>query len=214
MNVFRTQKKPFESILEAGLNYWVRSQCKSIGSLKITIKGLSLGFINNQISDIHLIAKKVNFKNLHFDELDLKAQLIKVKLNLIKKDSNIISITDDFNIEGRLSMSEDNINQVLKSKKWDSFDIWIKSNFFNAQENLYSNIKDNFLIIKAFDGYQNKINIEEKIFSLYAIDGKLVFKETNSCHEKSFPMEESIYINDAYFSNNSINFSIISKVKP
>ena len=99
MDVAKKQKTPFEHLLETGLTYWVRSQCKSIDSLKINIKGLSLGFPNNTVSDINLIAKEVNFKDIHFEQLNINAEFIKFKINLMNKSGGILSIEDDFKIE-------------------------------------------------------------------------------------------------------------------
>ena len=105
MGVDKNQKTHFERLFETGLTYWVRSQCKSIDSLKITINDLSLGFPNNEVSDINLIAKEVNFKDIHFEQLNINAEFIKFKINLMNKSGGILSIEDDFKIEGSLSMS-------------------------------------------------------------------------------------------------------------
>ncbi len=99
MGVDKKQKTPFERLLETGLTYWVRSKCKSIGSLKIIIKGLSLGFPNNQVSDINLIAKEVNFKDIHFKQLNINAELIKFRLNLSNMNGRFLSVEDDFKID-------------------------------------------------------------------------------------------------------------------
>ena len=212
MGVDKKQKTPFERLLETGLTYWVRSKCKSIGSLKIIIKGLSLGFPNNQVSDINLIAKEVNFKDVHFEQLNISAELIKFKLNLMNRSAGILSINDDFKIEGRLSMSSKDINLVLSSLTWFSLKEWIISSFFSQQTNINSQIKNNLLILQAFDS-TNKKNFEEKIFSLQSKSGNLLFRDINSCYEKDLPIEDSICIKDTYFSGDKVNFIIESTVK-
>ena len=213
MGVDKKQKTPFEHLLETGLSYWVRSQCKSIDSLKITIKGLSLGFLKNEISDINLIAKEVNFKDIYFEKLNINAELIKFKLNLMNRSKGVLSIKDDFKIEGRLSMSSKDINLVLSSLTWFSLKEWIISSFFSQQTNVNSQIKNNLLILQAFDSTNNKKNLEEKIFSLQSKSGNLLFRDINSCYEKDFPIEDSIFIKDTYFSGNTVNFLIESTVK-
>ena len=213
MGVDKKQKTPFERLLETGLTYWVRSKCKSIGSLKIIIKGLSLGFPNNQVSDINLIAKEVNFKDIHFEQLNINAELIKFKLNLMNRSKGVLSIKDDFKIEGRLSMSSKDINQVLSSLTWFSLKEWIISSFFSQQTNVNSQIKNNLLILQAFDSTNNKKNLEEKIFLLQSKSGNLLFRDINSCYEKDFPIEDSIFIKDTYFSGDTVNFLIESTVK-
>ena len=213
MDVDKKQKTPFEHLLETGFTYWVRSQCKSIDSLKINIKGLSLGFPNNKVSDINLIAKEVNFKDIHFEQLNINAEFIKFKINLMNKSGGILSIEDDFKIEGRLSMSSKDINLVLSSLTWYSLKEWIISSFFNQQTDINSQIKNNLLILQAFDSTNNKMNFEEKMFSLQAKNGSLSFRDINSCYEKDFPIEDSIFIKDTYFSGDKVNFLIESKVK-
>ena len=213
MGVDKKQKTPFERLLETGLTYWVSSKCKSIGTLKIIIKGLSLGFPNNQVSDINLIAKEVNFKDIYFEQLNINAELIKFKLNLMNKNGGILSIEDDFKIEGRLSMSSKDINLVLSSLTWFSLKEWIISSFFSKQTTLNSQIKNNLLILQAFDSTNNKKNLEEKIFSLQSKSGNLLFRDINSCYEKDFPIEDSIFIKDTYFSGDTVNFLIESTVK-
>ena len=213
MVVDKKQKTPFERLLETGLTYWVRSKCKSIGSLKIIIKGLSLGFPNNQVSDINLIAKEVNFKDIHFEQLNINAEFIKFKINLMNKSGGILSIEDDFKIEGRLSMSSKDINLVLSSLTWYSLKEWIISSFFNQQTDINSQIKNNLLILQAFDSTNNKKNFEEKMFSLQSKNGSLSFRDINSYNEKDFPIEDSIFIKDTYFSGDKVNFLIESIVK-
>ncbi len=212
MDVDKKQKTPFEHLLETGLTYWIRSKCKSIGSLKVIIKGLSVGFPNNQVSDISLIAKEVNFKDIHFEQLNINAELIKVKLNLINRSKGFLSIKDDFNIEGRLSMSSKDINLVLSSLTWFSLKEWIISSFFSQQTNVNSRIKNNLLILQAFDS-NNKKNLEEKIFSLQSKSGNLLFRDINSGYERDLPIDDSIFIKDTYFSNDTLNFLIESTVK-
>ncbi len=213
MGINKKRRTPFELLLETGLAYWVRSQCKSIGTLKIIINGLSLGFPNNEVSDINVIAKEVNFKDIHFEQLNLNAELIKFRLNLMNKSGGILSIEDDFKIDGGLSMSSKDINMVLSSSTWCSLKEWIISNFFSKQTNLNSQIKDNLLILQAFDSTKHKKNLEEKIFSLQSKSGNLLFRDIKSCYEKYFPIEDSIFIKDAYFSSNKLNFLIESNVK-
>ncbi len=213
MDVNKKQRTPFKRLLETGLTYWVRSQCKSIGSLKIIIKGLSLGFPKNEVSDINLIAKEINFKDIHFEQLNINAELIKFRLNLMNNSEGILSIEDDFKIEGRLSMSSKDINLVLSSLKWYSLKEWIISSFFNKQTIVNSQIKNNLLILQAFDSFNKKENLEEKIFSLQSKNGSLLFRDINSCCEKDFPIEDLIFIKDTYFSGDTVNFLIESRVK-
>ena len=177
------------------------------------IKGLSLGIPNNEVSDINLIAKEVNFKDIHFEQLNINAEFIKFKINLMNKSGGILSIEDDFKIEGRFSMSSKDINLVLSSLTWYSLKEWIISSFFNQQTDINCQIKNNLLILQAFDSTNNKMNFEEKMFSLQAKNGSLSFRDINSCNEKDFPIEDSIFIKDTYFSGDKVNFLIESRVK-
>jgi len=90
---------------------------------------------------------------------------------------------------------------------------WIISSFFSQQTNVNSQIKNNLLILQAFDSTNNKKNLEEKIFSLQSKSGNLLFRDINSCYEKDFPIEDSIFIKDTYFSGDTVNFLIESTVK-
>tara|TARA_B100001996_G_scaffold191171_1_gene146254 strand:- start:1068 stop:1466 length:399 start_codon:yes stop_codon:yes gene_type:complete len=131
----------------------------------------------------------------------------------MNSSAGVLSIKDDFKIEGRLSMSSKDINLVLSSLTWFSLKEWIISSFFSQQTNVNSQIKNNLLILQAFDSTNNKKNLEEKIFSLQSKSGNLLFRDINSCYEKDFPIEDSIFIKDTYFSGNTVNFLIESTVK-
>jgi len=90
---------------------------------------------------------------------------------------------------------------------------WIISSFFNQQTDINRQIKNNLLILQAFDSTNNKKNFEEKMFSLQSKNGSLSFRDINSCNEKDFPIEDSIFIKDTYFSGDKVNFLIESRVK-
>ena len=160
------KRNSFKSIVEIGLLYWIKSQCNSIGELKIEIKDLILGVLNYKISSIKLHAKNINFRNILIEKLELETGTIELGLNILKNNQNIISINNQFNIEASLTLNENQINEMLSSKQWNWLGEWIAEKFFKLKLLHEILIDNNFLTAKVFNRDKNKL-IEKKIILYY-----------------------------------------------
>ncbi|KGG15435.1 MULTISPECIES: hypothetical protein [unclassified Prochlorococcus] len=209
-----TVKKPktLAGIIEIGLSYWLKIQCQSIKNLILEIHDLKIGLINHEISSVSLIASDIIFKGLFIDHLKLKSDMIRVSINLIKKNS-ILSIKDSFIVNAKVTLSQKDINSIITSKDWSSISEWISNNFFNKRRVVDIIVKQSHLIIYSSDTIFNQESLESKKFLLRAIDGNLIFHDKDNSTEKIFPIEKSIYIKDILFNENFLSFFIEAKVK-
>ena len=194
-------------LLERGVRILLTKECKKIAHLKIDLTASSIQIIKGEIQRINITAKDVNYKELFLDEVELKANQIKINFNLTKKQ---LKFKDNPRLEFKISLSEDSLNKVLLSKNWN----WIK-NMINKEllnhkrlENL--KISDGRLLIKALE---NSTSINELLhINVKTDNGKffLVNKKYNKIIQ--IPLEDKIYIEDVNLDNNLINISARSTI--
>ena len=194
-------------LVERGVRILLTKECKKIAHLKIDLNASSIQIIKGEIQRINITAKDVNYKELFLDEVELKANQIKINFNLTKKQ---LKFKDNPRLEFKISLSANSLNKVLLSKNWN----WIK-NMINKEllnhkrlENL--KISDGRLLIKALE---NSISINELLhINVKTDNGKffLVNKKYNKIIQ--IPLEDKIYIEDVNLDNNLINISARSTI--
>ena len=52
------------NIINLGLIFWVKKQCKAIEEIEIKIEGLNLGLKSSKISKVIFSASNINYKNI------------------------------------------------------------------------------------------------------------------------------------------------------
>ena len=76
---------PVMQLLASGLQIWVRQQCQSIGSLDIQLQGTGLQLLRGRLAGVQLLARRVIYKDLHFELVELNSGPIQVHSgNLLK----------------------------------------------------------------------------------------------------------------------------------
>ena len=73
-------------LLEQCIRLLLIKECKKIRKIKIDIISSSTQIIKGEIQKINIIAEDINYKNLLFDKVELKANYIKIDFKLTTKE--------------------------------------------------------------------------------------------------------------------------------
>ena len=102
------------NIVISGLKFWVKTQCKSIDTLSLSINSSDSNLVKGRISGVSVVANKVDFKGLKFEEVKLESSPIKINIDLLK-GNNKITLKENFRINGEISFKEETLTHILKS---------------------------------------------------------------------------------------------------
>ena len=205
-----TRKSPFLRLISIALEIWIKNQCIYIENIKIEIKGSILKIISGTIEGLKLKASRINFKEIHIDQLNLLSSPISISLS--NKDKKGIINPQEFNIKGELILSEENINKIFSSSSWQWLYGWFSEDLIASSEPFVLEIKNNSLYIKPIPNKKDhKTSLEN--LHLKADKETLLFKSVNTGKTKRLPMDPSIKIKSAEIKENKIWINFQSKVK-
>ncbi len=194
--------------LEKCIQIVLIKECKKISNVKIDIIATSFQIINGLIQKINIIAEDINYKDILFDAIKLEAKNVKVNFRIHNKE---LKFKNNIIIKFKVSLSENSLNSVLFSKKWN----WIANRISNEilnQKNLEDiKIKNNHILMKTSTDKRGvseevQVDIKAEEGSVY-IDNKLCNKSIK------IPIEKKVYIKDLSIENDLINISANSSVE-
>ena len=187
-------KSPILQILEVGLQFWIRSQCKTVGNLKLVLSGSTLELLQGSVAEVSVIAEKVNFIDLPLHYIELKSGPIKVNLNQALKNQRI-SFKEVFHIEGSVSLIGNEIEEALLSEQWNWLGKWLAKELLgdNSLESLTFS-KDS---IKLVSSNTNCRKTKEGEFKIRLNSGDIIIESKDQKIQALLPMDPSIKINKA-----------------
>lgn len=110
---------PVMQLLASGLQLWIRQQCQGIGSLDIQVEGSALQLLRGRLAGVHLLARRVVYRDLHLELVELHSGPIQVHIgNLLKGQS--LQLERAFEIQGRVSFTPDGLTRSLSAPAWRS----------------------------------------------------------------------------------------------
>ena len=194
--------------LEKCIKIILIKECKKISNIKIDIIATSFQIIKGLIQKINIIAEDINYKDILFDAIKLEANNVKINFrvynNELKFENNII-------IKFKVLLSENSLNSVLLSTKWNWIANRISNEILNQKKLEDIKIKNNHILMKTSTDKQGvseevKVDIKAEEGSLY-LDNKLCNKSIR------IPIEEKVCIKNLSIENDLINISANSSVE-
>ena len=191
------QRGILAKLIEKGIEIYLRKECENISELNINIFATSLQIVKGQINNIIILAKKVEYKRLLFDEIELEANKVNINYQI---NINQIKFNNDFKITFKISLSDYSLNQILLSKHWS----WLGESIAKAMLNLSKfkeiKIENDQIYIRGED--KNNVIKEEKI-NVLSNNGKINL-ESKFCKGYTIPVEDKIYIKEIIAKDNLI----------
>ncbi len=204
-------KKPLLRFIEAGLKLWVKSQCKSIEKLDLKLEGATLRILRGEIDSVKISAKKINFRNIFIEEIDVVSGPITIALNFSIYNPSIL-LKDSFIINSKLSLQEIDLNNTINSSEWNWMNNWFAENLLDG--NTYNNIfiKNGKLGINYLNTEKNSSAI--KYLSLETASRTIKLTDPTSASNVLLPMDPAICIENIELYNDSVFIQLSSVVHP
>ena len=194
-------------LLENGIRILVIKECKQISNLKIDIVSSSFKIIKGEINKINIIAQDINYKDLLFDEFELVANQLKIKLNLSNKE---LYFENNPIINFKISLTQNSLRTILLSKSWNWIGNMISKEILNQEEYEDIIIRDGQLSVK---GSKKNINIKnEEPINIKTEKGRVYLGNKTYTKIIQIPLEDKIYVENIHIENNLINIFANSSI--
>ncbi len=110
---------PVLRLLARGLELWLRQQCDAIGHLEIQLMGSATALLRGRLEGVSLTARRVVFRQLEFEEVDLRSEPIRVRMGPLLRSQGV-QLDHPFRIRGQVVFSGDGLNRSLAASEWRS----------------------------------------------------------------------------------------------
>ena len=194
-------------LLENGIRILVIKECKKISNLKIDIVSSSFKIIKGEINKINIIAQDINYKELLFDEFELVANQLKIKLNLSNKE---LYFENNPIINFKISLTQDSLRAILLSKSWNWIGNMISKEILNQEKYEDIIIRDGQLLMKVS---KKNINLKkEEPINIKTEKGRVYLGNKTYTKIIQIPIENKIYVENIHIENNLINIFANSSI--
>ena len=194
-------------LLENGIRILVLKECKKISNLKIDIVSSSFKIIKGEINKINIIAQDINYKELLFDEFELVANQLKIKLNLSNKE---LYFENNPIINFKISLTQNSLRTILLSKSWNWIGNMITKEILNQEKYEDIIIRDGQLSMKVSN---KNINIKkEEAINIKTEKGRVYLGNKTYTKIIQIPLEDKIYVENIHIENNLINIFANSSI--
>ena len=194
-------------LLENGIRILVIKECKKISNLKIDIVSSSFKIIKGEINKINIIAQDINYKELLFDEFELVANQLKIKLNLSNKE---LYFENNPIINFKISLTQNSLRTILLSKSWNWIGNMISKEILNQEKYEDIIIRDGQLSMKVSKKNTN-LKKEEPI-NIKTEKGRVYLGNKTYSKIIQIPLEDKIYVENIHIENNLINIFANSSI--
>ena len=210
-NKTSSRKGPLIQIIEVGLGIWVRSQCKSINKIDISLGGSNYKILSGRISSVSIIAEQVNYKDLILKEVNLISGPLALNIDLSNKNQKI-TFREKFNVEGNISLTSKGLKEIILSTQWEWIGQWLAINLLGVSSLQSIEIDGDILKLKGSDADKDVSTKSE--FDIEAKLGTLCFNNKTKDEFSLLPMDQSIHINHAIIKDDKALISLSAVVSP
>ena len=194
-------------LLENGIRILVIKECKKISNLKIDIVSSSFKIIKGEINKINIIAQDINYKDLLFDEFELVANQLKIKLNLSNKE---LYFENNPIINFKISLTQNSLRTILLSNSWNWIGNMISKEILNQEKYEDIIIRDGQLSMKVS---KKDINIKKvEPINIKTEKGRVYLGNKTYTKIIQIPLEDKIYVENIHIENNLINIFANSSI--
>jgi hypothetical protein len=185
---------PVMQLLASGLQLWIRQQCQSIGSLDIQLEGSSLQLLRGRLAGVQLLARRVVYKQLHIELVDLRSGPIQVHIgNLLKGQP--LQLQQAFQIEGQVSFTPSGLTRSLIDPQWRALGDSLGEALLGIVPLVELRMNRDHLVFAARGlGSRELIELETTVT---AKDGSIEIRSSDGSLSTHLPMDPAITISEA-----------------
>jgi len=201
-------KNPLLRLIQGGLEFWIKQQCKTIDNLSIYIEGNIFNILKGNVNSVNVVAKNVNFKNILISKAIINTSPIKVSLRAANSQQRIQ--LSEFSIRGKLILDSADINSIVFSKSWVKINNLICNKLLDNSNITSVTIYNDLLKIGHSSNKQSEL---VKSFEVLCNSASIELRDTISKNKLILPMDESVRIVEANIEGNYLEISLESIVK-
>ena len=191
------KKSILAKLLEQSIKIILNNECKKIGNLKVDIVASSIQIIKGILKEVIITAEDINYKDLFFNTIELKANDLKIFFKVSNKE---LKSKTDLIVNFKISFSEDSLNKILFSNNWDWIASIISKEIFNQNRLEDIKIENDQILIKT--SKDKNIIYQDKKLDIKAKRGKIFLENKNTSFQ--IPIEDKIFFKNAEIENNLI----------
>ena len=203
---------PLLNVLAGALRLWIRSQCDSLGSLDLELKGSSWSLLRGRLDGVSLMARDVCFQGLPLHSVDLRSGPIAVDMKLLSP-GQMLALQQPFQVAGEVSFNGRQLNSALLAEPWRWLGDWMAEQLMGLSPLGALSIDGDLLELKvAVAAYQDPAC---RRFRLHADEGTVCFRpETSEEPRILLPMDPAIRIEQAQLGSGQLALKGIATVTP
>ena len=203
----KKEKSILTSLIEKALKIYINKECTEITNLDVNIYSSTIQIITGFIKKINIKAKKVNYKNILLDEIELEAKGVKINYKIRNKQ---IKFKDNIKIVFSISLSNKSLKQILFSDNWNWIGKKISEEILNLNKLKDITIINEQIKIECVDENNesrdtDKLYIKEK-------NGKIYLVNESLNKFLLIPIEDKIYISKVQIKNDLLVLNANSSV--
>ena len=202
---------PVMQLLASGLQLWVRQQCQAIGSLDIRLQGTALQLLRGRLAGVQLLARRVIYKDLHFELVELNSGPIQVHSgNLLKGQP--LQLEQAFEIQGQVSFTADGLTRSLSAPQWRALGDGLGETLLGIVPLVELQIcRDNLVFAARAIGAPCLIELATTVL---AAEGSIEIRSVNGNVSSRLPMDPGITISDARLGEGMVQLIGTAQVNP
>jgi hypothetical protein len=185
---------PVMQLLASGLQLWIRQQCQAIGSLDIQLEGSALQLLRGRLAGVQLLARRVVYRNLHFELVELRSGPIQVHSgNLLKGQP--LQLEQAFQIQGQVSFTPEGLTRSLSTPQWRALGDTLAEALLGIVPLVELRMnRDSLVLATRGLGSPELIELETTVT---AVEGSVEIRSRDGSVSSRLPMDPGITIEDA-----------------
>ncbi|MEX0589047.1 MAG: DUF2993 domain-containing protein [Cyanobium sp.] len=204
-----TTAGPVMQLLARGLQLWIRQQCQAIGFLDIQLEGTALQLLRGRLAGVQLMARRVVYKDLHLELVELRSGSIQVHIgNLLKGQP--LELERAFQIEGQVSFTPDGLSRSLIAPQWRALGDSLGEHLLGIVPLVELGMNHDHLVFAAQGlGSRELIQLETTIT---AVEGSVEICSCDGTISCRLPMDPNISIEAARLESGMVHLLGVAQV--
>jgi hypothetical protein len=202
---------PMMQLLASGLQLWVRQQCQAIGSLDIRLQGTALQLLRGRLAGVQLLARRVIYKGLHFELVELSSGPVQVHSgNLLKGQP--LQLEQAFEIHGQVSFTADGLTHALSAPQWRALGDGLGEALLGIVPLVELRMcRDNLVFAARALGAPDLVELATTVL---AAEGSIEIRSLDGNVSSRLPMDPGITISDARLEAGMVQLIGTAQVSP
>ena len=202
---------PLLGLLSRALEVWLRQQCSAIERLEIQLLGSAGQLVLGRLQGVRLEARKVVYRNLRFERVDLASGPIRVRMGALLRGQSL-QLEQPFAVQGSVSFSGSDLAASLATPQWRSLGDGLAEALLGFTPLAGLRIEDDRLVLKALGaGSHTPVEV---VTHVEAVGGSVEVHSVDGEAHCRLPMDPAIRIERARIGSGLLQLQGEARVSP